>query len=139
MKDIRVWLVAGAAGLLLGAVGPWVSVLGGVFNVGPTSNMELTLVTFGGAALVAGAGFFRPEATWTRRVIVALGAVTIAEVVYAVVKIQQAKSDLAAEAGDFFGSEVGNLITPGWGLYVTGLVGLYLVVSPYVLRQQLAR
>lgn len=136
MKDARFWLVAGGAGLVLGAVGPWVFALGGVFKVGPTANLELTLIMFGGAALVAAVGFFRPAANWARRVIVGLGILAILEVVWAFVKIQELKSDLASEAGDFFGDAAGNLISPGWGLYVTALVGLYLIVAPYVLRKR---
>ena len=48
--DRRIAVGAGALALLIGALGPWVSLLG-VLHVGPTSNAEDTIVLFGGAAL----------------------------------------------------------------------------------------
>ena len=50
-KNVRVALGVGAIALLAGAVGPWVSVLGAI-HIGPTANTEISIVVFGGVALL---------------------------------------------------------------------------------------
>jgi hypothetical protein len=122
-KNKRIALGIGAVALLAGAVGPWASVLGAI-SVGPTANTEITIVVFGGIALVALA------AATNRALRVAsmlTGGLAIAEAVYALVRIEQVKSD----AGEF-----GGLISPGWGLYLTILAGLYLLASTWIVGRR---
>jgi hypothetical protein len=122
----RVALLIGAAALAIGAIGPWASVLGAI-NIGPTANTEVSLVVFGGiAALILNAiTLYRPR--WCS---IAVGSLSIAEAVYALVHIQQIKS----ESGEW-----GNLIQPGWGLYLTIIAGGYLIASTWIADASMAK
>jgi hypothetical protein len=119
----RIAVGAGALALLIGAFGPWVSLLG-VLHVGPTNSAEVSIVVFGGAALLALAAAvgraMRPAS-------IVIGIAAMAEAIYALVRIEQAKS----RAGEF-----GSLIAPGWGLYLTIIAGLYLVASTWLARRR---
>jgi hypothetical protein len=57
---------------------------------------------------------------------ITVGGLALAEVGYAFAKITEAKS----EAG-----ELGALVAPGWGLYLSGLVGLYLIASTWIAKR----
>lgn len=120
-KNPRIAVGAGTLALLIGALGPWASVLG-VIHVGPTSSAEVSIVVFGGATLLAVAAIvgraLRPAS-------IAVGIAALVEAVYALVRIEQAKS----QAGEW-----GSLITPGWGLYLTIVAGLFLIASTWLAR-----
>jgi hypothetical protein len=120
-RNTRVALGAGALALAAGAIGPWVTALG-IFSIGPTANTEITVVVLGGVALVAFAALLN---RWMRAVSILSGGLALAEAVYALVRIEQAKSD----AGEF-----GGLISPGWGLYLTVIAGIFLVASTWLAR-----
>ena len=121
-KNQRIATGAGALALLAGAVGPWATLLGAISN-GPTSSTEVTHVVFGGIALLllcalTGKGI--------RTSTIAVGSLALIEAGYAIVKIQDAK----AEAGEW-----GALVSPGWGLYLTAVVAIFLIVSTWVVKR----
>ena len=120
-RNPRLAVGAGALALLIGAFGPWVSLLG-VLHVGPTSSAEVSIVVFGGAALVALAAILGRA---LRSASITVGVAALAEAVYALVRIEQAKS----HAGEW-----GSLISPGWGLYLTIIAGLFLIASTWLAR-----
>jgi hypothetical protein len=122
-KNPRIAVGAGTLALLIGALGPWASVLG-VLHVGPTSSAEVSVVVFGGAALVALAAILGRA---LRPASITVGTAALAEAVYALVRIEQAKS----QAGEW-----GSLITPGWGLYLTIIAGLFLITSTWLARRR---
>jgi hypothetical protein len=122
MKNVRIALLVGAGALLIGAVGPWASMLG-VINVGPTANGETAAVVFGGAAILAVSAFTLRA---TRAISISVGLLALAESIYTLVKI----ADIKSSAGEF-----GGLIQPGWGVYLTVIAGLYLVVSTFVVKR----
>ena len=121
-KNQRIMLAAGALMLLLGAVGPWVTALG-VISVGPTASVEASIVVFGGALLVLMAVLGQAA----RRVSIIVGTLALIESGYAIVRIQQIKADA---------DEWGALIQPGWGLYLTAIVGVALIVSTFVVKAE---
>jgi hypothetical protein len=120
MKNHRFAIGAGVLALLVGAVGPWVSVLGGVVELGPTSNVEISLVVFGGPALLLLSMFLGRA---TRLATIAVGVLALGEVAYVMVRIQQAKSEMG---------EWGALVSPGWGLY---LASTWIVRKPTITPQ----
>jgi hypothetical protein len=126
-RNTRIALGAGVAALAAGAVGPWVTAFGGIISLGPTASAETSLVVFGGIAAVALAALVN---RWMRAASIVAGVLAVAEAIYALVKIEQAKSD----AGEF-----GALISPGWGLYLTIIAGTYLVGSTWIARMIKAR
>jgi hypothetical protein len=119
MKEVRIALGIGAVALLIATLGPWVNVFGGLVSVGPTVNAEIAIVTFGGIASIAAIAYWRPLALWARIVVGVLGLAVVAEAAWALSQI----SDLKSEAGDW-GAE---LVTPGWGVYLAVITGLYLI------------
>jgi hypothetical protein len=121
--NTRIALVIGALALLAGAVGPWATVLGAL-HIGPTANVEISIVVFGGAALVLLAAALNRG---LRVASIAIGVAAVAETVYAFVRIEQAKS----EAGEW-----GALISPGWGLFLTVIAGAFLVASTWIVKRQ---
>jgi hypothetical protein len=96
----------------------------GVLHVGPTSNAEISIVVFGGAALLALAAILGRA---MRPASIVIGIAALAEATHALVRIEQAKSQAA---------EWGSLISPGWGLYITILAGLYLIASTWLVRHR---
>jgi hypothetical protein len=108
--------------LTAGALGPWVSALGGIVSLGPTADTEVSLGVFGGIAMVASAALL---GRWMRAASVVTGGLAVSQAVYVLVKIEQAKSDTG---------EWGGLISPGWGLYLTLIAGVYLVASTWIAK-----
>lgn len=119
MNNIRIALLAGVAALCAGAVGPWVSALG-VINIGPTVSAEASIVVFGGIALLL---LSFATLKLTRATSILVGVLALSEAGYTLVRVAQAK----AEAGEW-----GALIQPGWGVYLTIITGLYLIVSTFI-------
>lgn len=120
--NTRIALGAGALALLIGAFGPWATFLGAI-NIGPTSNAEISVLVFGGAALVALSALSGKK---MRVASISIGVLALIEAIYAIVRIQQAKAD----ADDW-----GALIAPGWGLYLTVIVGFFLIASTWLVRR----
>jgi hypothetical protein len=119
--NIRMATGIGALALLAGAVGPWASVFGAI-SVGPTAGVETSIVVFGGIVVLALVAIldraYRPAS-------ITIGVLAMAEAVYALARIQQAKAD----ADDW-----GALVQPGWGLYLTIIAGLFLVASTFIIK-----
>lgn len=115
-------LAAAAIALIIGAVGPWISVLG-LFSGGPTNSTEVAIVVFGGITFVILSAltgrFMRPVS-----ILVAVGI--LAEAINVFVKIQQANDD----------SELGSLVTPGWGLYLSIVACLFLIGSTWIAKKE---
>ena len=124
MHNIRIALGAGVAALLLGAIGPWISALG-VLSVGPTINLEVSIVVFGGAALVALAVILNRA---LRAASMTIGVLALGEVVYVMVRLQEMRAD----EDQLFAA----LVQPGWGLYVTALAGAFLIASTWIIRSK---
>jgi hypothetical protein len=57
---------------------------------------------------------------------ISIGVLAVIETVYAIVRIPQLK----AEADEW-----GALIAPGWGLYLTVIVGVFLIASTWLVRR----
>ena len=95
----------------------------GLLHVGPTSSAEVSIVVFGGAALVALAAILGRA---LRPTSITVGIAALAEAVYALVRLERAKS----HAGEW-----GSLISPGWGLYLTIIAGLFLIGSTWLARR----
>lgn len=120
----RIALIIGTVALLLGGVGPWVSALG-VVSVGPTQTLEGGLVVFGGIALLI---LFTIIDKAHRSISITVGALALSEAIYMLVNIQQAKADA---------KEWGALFSPGWGLYLTIIAGLYLIASTFIVKKSI--
>jgi hypothetical protein len=114
-------LSLGAIALIVGAIGPWISVFGGLINGGPMNDTETALIVFGGIALVIGSALTRFQ---MRILSVLVGFGVMAEVGYTWSKINEANS-----------SAFGSIVNPGWGLYLTAVAGLYLVASTWVAQK----
>ena len=118
----RIALGAGTLALLIGALGPWATFLGAI-NIGPMTSVEISIVVLGGVALVALSALTGRN---MRLASISIGVLAVIETVYAIVRIQQVK----AEADEW-----GALITPGWGLYLTVIVGVFLIASTWLVRR----
>lgn len=112
----------GALALLVAAVGPWVTVLGAL-SAGPTSSTELSAVVFGGiAVLLLSAAIGR----YIRPVTIVVGLAVLGEAVHTIVRIEQFKSS----------NEWGSVVSPGWGLFLAVVAGLFLLVSTWIVRRR---
>jgi hypothetical protein len=120
--NTRIALGVGTLALLIGALGPWATLLGAI-NIGPTSSVEISIVVLGGVALVALSALTGRN---MRLASISIGVLAVIETVYAIVRIQQVK----AEAHEW-----GALIAPGWGLYLTVIVGVFLIASTWLVRR----
>jgi hypothetical protein len=120
--NTRIALGAGTLALLIGALGPWATFLGAI-NIGPTSSVEISIVVLGGVALVALSALTGRN---MRLASVSVGVLAVIETVFAIVRIHQVN----AEADEW-----GALIAPGWGLYLTVIVGVFLIASTWLVRR----
>lgn len=115
-------LIFGAIALILGAIGPWISVLGFIGG-GPANSLEVGLIVFGGIALIIISALF---GRFMRTVSIVVGVLVLAEVVNVFININSANSD----------NDLGSLVSPGWGLYFSAVAGLYLVASTFIFSKQ---
>jgi hypothetical protein len=122
-KSTRIALIVGAVALLIGAVGPWATVLGAL-SVSPLSQPDEWTAAIGVALLLIVVAVIWPKIM--RRMSIVAGIAAIGQGVYSLVTILQAKSD----------SDWGSLVAPGWGLYLTIIAGLYLIASTFVVKRQ---
>ena len=123
VKNQRIALGAGALGLLAGAVGPWVTALG-VVSIGPTANVEISIVVFGGVLMLALCAFLGKK---LRHASMVVGGLALLETVYVLFQLADARS----EAGEW-----GALISPGWGLFLTMIVSAFMIVSTFVVKRR---
>lgn len=114
-------LAIAAALLIIGAIGPWITLLG-LVSGGPTNDTETTIVIFGGIGLVVVSAL---TGRYMRTVSIIVAIAILAEAIDTLVSVVQANS-----------SALGNLVSPGWGLYLTILSGLFLVSSTWVAKKQ---
>lgn len=113
-------LALAATALLIGAVGPWVTVLG-LIGAGPTTFTEVWTVVFSAIAVVIASAL---TGRYMRTVSIVAGVAILSEVAYV-------WFHLATEGA----SELGRgLVQPGWGLYLTTFAALFLVVSTFVVK-----
>jgi hypothetical protein len=114
-------LSLGAIALIVGAIGPWISVFGGLLSGGPMNDTETALIVFGGIALVIGSAVTQFQ---MRILSILVGIGVMFEVGYTWSKIHEAN-----------GTTFGSIVNPGWGLYLTAIAGLYLVASTWVAQK----
>lgn len=114
-------LVAAAIALVVGAVGPWISVLG-LFNGGPTNSTEVGIVVFGGIALTIASAL---SGRFMRPISIVVAIAILAEAVNVLVSVHKANT-----------GEFGSLVSPGWGLYLSILACLFLVASTWVAKKE---
>lgn len=110
-----------AIGLIFGAIGPWITVLGFI-NGGPTNSLEVGLVVFGGIGLVICSAF---SGRFMRTVSILVGVLILVEAGHVFYEMHHAN-----------GSDIGSLVTPGWGLYLTIIACLWLIASTFVVKAQ---
>jgi hypothetical protein len=121
-KNTRIALIVGAAALLIGAVGPWATLLGAL-SVSPLSQPDEWTAVIGVALLLIVVAVISPKIR--RRMSIVAGIAAIGQGVYSLVTILQAKSD----------SDWGSLVAPGWGLYLTIITGVYLIASTFIVKR----
>lgn len=114
-------LALGAVILAFGAIGPWITFLG-VINGGPANLLEVGLVVFGGIGLVALSAL---TGRYMRPVSILVGVGILIEAGYVWFVLSEAQS-----------SEVGGLVSPGWGLYLSILASLYLIASTWIAKKR---
>lgn len=113
-------LAIAAIALIVGAVGPWVTVLG-IISAGPANFTEVALVVFGGIGFVivsALTGWFM------RPVSILVGVLILLEV-----------GNVWFRLGD---GNTNELVKPGWGLALSTLAALFLIASTFVAKQKVA-
>lgn len=108
--------IISAIALIVGAIGPWVTVLG-LVNLGPTHSLEIGLIVFGGAGLIALSGL---TGKFTRPASIIVGALVLAEAVNTLSKVGDLDEDL---------------VSPGWGLYLSMLTAVFLIASTFIIKQ----
>lgn len=114
-------LIIGAVAMIIGVVSPWITVFG-VITAGPTNFAQVGLVLFGGIALVIVSAL---TGRYMRAASIIAGVIVLSEVVY----VWFGLSENSKEG-------VGELVSPGWGLYFSTLAGLFLVASTWIAKQQ---
>jgi hypothetical protein len=118
-------LVIGAVALLIGAVGPWITVLGFI-SAGPTAFTEVWTVMFGGIALIIVSAF---TGRYMRPVSIIVGLAALAEVAYVWFHL--------ATEGSSDSDIIKIVVSPSWGLYLTTLTALYLIGSTFIAKKDI--
>lgn len=111
-------LLISALALVIGAIGPWVTVLG-IFSVGPTNSTEPGLIVFGGIGLLVLSSLTRQ---YMRSTSIIVGLLILAEVINVYVRVNNEENN--------------DLISPGWGLYLTFLTCVFLIASPWFVHDK---
>jgi hypothetical protein len=112
-------ITIGAVALILGAIGPWVTVLG-LFGGGPTNSFEVGLIVFGGIGLLLCSAF---SGRFMRTMSILISVLILIETANVFYEVRNAND-----------SELGSLVSPGWGLYLTVLACLWLIASTFVFK-----
>lgn len=107
-----------AVALLFGSMGPWITFLGAI-NGGPANFLEVGLVVFGGIGLVVLSALTGKA---MRSVSIFVGALILAEVVYVWFVLSEADTN--------------ELVSPGWGLFVSGVTAVLLIASTWVTKKR---
>ena len=122
-----VWWAAVAACVVaaIGSFGPWVTAFGGAIEkAGTAGDGVITLV----AALIA-LGCLIPARPGLARVAVGLGVIVV---IIAIVDLSDVKNKIDA-------ANVGNFVSAGWGLYVTLIGGVALVIAAFLSAREASR
>lgn len=114
-------LTFSAIALLISIIAPWITIFG-VVALSPTNSIELAIVIGGCFVLV---GFSALTMKYTRTISIAAGIAVLIETAHTLIKIQQNRDE------DF-----GAMISPGWGLYLAFLTGLFLIASTWIARDK---
>lgn len=109
-----------AIGLCLSAVGPWITVFG-VLSLGPDNSTELAIVVFGGIALLIASAL---SGRFMRSISILVGLAILGEALNTFVRLS------------LHHDELDGLVTTGWGLYLSILIGLFLVASSWIIKQK---
>lgn len=104
-----------AIALIISAIGPWISFFG--LTAGPSNFLEVALVIFGGIGLLILSAF---TGYGMRTVAIVVGVAVLGQVGYVWFVLSE--------------SSTNEFVTPGWGLYLSILVGLFLVTSPWFVK-----
>lgn len=112
-------LAVSAIALLVGSVGPWVTLLG-IASAGPTNSLEVALVVFGGIGLVILSAL---TSRYMRTVSIVVALIILAEAINSLTKIYSVDAD------------VRDWVAPGWGLYLTILTCVFLAASTWIARK----
>jgi hypothetical protein len=110
-------LAIAAVALLVGAVGPWITVLG-LISAGPTNFTEVWIVVFGAIAFVIASAL---TGRYMRLISIVCGVAVLVEVGYVWFHLSEA--------------QVNDLVQPGWGLFLSTLAALFLVSSTWVAKK----
>lgn len=109
-------LSLGAIALIFGAIGPWIAVLG-LINGGPSNDTETAIVVFGGIVLVIGSAL---TGIAMRGVSILIGVAILLESLNTLRQVIHAHDSA--------------VVSPGWGLYLSIVAGLFLIASTWVAK-----
>lgn len=112
-------LAIGAVALIVGAIGPWITVLG-VIGVGPLNFVEVAITVFACIGVVILSAF---TGRYMRTASIAAGVVILSQVAYVWFHLSEA--------------DTSPLVQPGWGLFLSAFVALYLISSTWVAKKDL--
>jgi hypothetical protein len=113
-------LIVAAIGLMIGAIGPWVTVLG-IISAGPSNFTEVALVVFGGIGLVVCSAI---SGRYMRPVSILVGVLILVEIVNVWFRLGEGNTN--------------DLVNPGWGLFLSTFAALFLIASTFVAKQKVA-
>jgi hypothetical protein len=111
-------LALGAVLLSIGAIAPWITVFG-LISAGPSNFTEVALFVFGGIGLVCLSAITRH---YMRPVSIVIGLLILAQVVYVWFGLSE--------------QDTNELVTPGWGLWLTTAACLYLIASTFIVKSK---
>lgn len=113
-------LAIAAIALIVGAVGPWVTVLG-IISAGPANFTEVALVVFGGIGFVVVSAL---TSRFMRPVSILVGVLILLEVGNVWFRLGEGSTN--------------ELVKPGWGLVLSTLAALFLIASTFIAKQKVA-
>jgi hypothetical protein len=110
-------LAIGAVALIVGAISPWITVLG-VIGAGPLNFIEVAIVVFASIGLVIASAL---TARFMRPVSIVVGIIVLSQVGYVWFHLSEADTT--------------PLVQPGWGLFLSTAAALYLIASTWVAKK----
>lgn len=110
-------LTIGAIVMLVGAIGPWITVLG-LIGAGPLNFIEVAAVVFGSLGILITSAL---TARFMRPISILVGLVVLSQVAYVWFHLSEANTN--------------ELVQPGWGLFVSTAAALYLIASTWVAQK----
>lgn len=112
-------LAVGAIIMLVGAIGPWITLLG-LIGAGPLNFTEVAIVVFASIGILVVSAL---TARFMRTVSIVVGLVVLSQVAYVWFHLSE--------------SSTNELVQPGWGLFVSTAAALYLIASTWVAQKPL--